>query len=170
MTDTKSGRSHGPGRRVAGRAQDDHRIDPYHGSKKPADGTLCPDCGAAFHVGRWQWGVGLTDVHAALCPACRRIRDDYPAGVIELRGGFVLHHMDEILGLARHHEAAEKAEHPLNRIMGITETAGGLELRTTDVHLLRRIGEALRRAYDGELHIAHDEAGHFVRVRWERLD
>ncbi len=170
MSETPSGRSHGPGRRIAGRAQDDHRIDPYHGAAKPREGTLCPDCGAAFHAGRWQWGVGLTDIHEALCPACRRVRDDYPAGVVELAGGFVLHHKDEILGLARHHEAAEKAEHPLNRIMAVTDTAGGLEIKTTDIHLPRRIGEALRRAYDGELHITHDEEGYFVRVRWERAD
>lgn len=170
MSETASGRSHGPGRRIAGRAQEDHRIDPYRDSRKPEDGTLCPDCGAGFHAGRWQWGVGLGDIHHALCPACRRIRDDYPAGVIELQGDFVLHHKDEILGLARHHEAAETAEHPLNRIMGCTETAGGLELKTTDIHLPRRIGEALRRAYDGKLDIAHDEDGYFVRVRWERHD
>jgi hypothetical protein len=87
MSETRSGISHGRGRRVAGRAQDDHRIDPYQSSTKPVEGTVCPDCGAAFHAGRWQWGVELTDIHEALCPACRRIRDDYPAGVVDLAGG-----------------------------------------------------------------------------------
>ena len=76
MSDSRSGSSHGPGRRIAGRAQDDHRIDPYHAAAKPEGGTLCPDCGAAFHAGRWQLGAGLGDIHNELCPACRRIRDD----------------------------------------------------------------------------------------------
>lgn len=170
MSETRSGSSHGPGRRIAGRAQDDHRIDPYHSSNRPVEGSVCAECGAAFHAGRWHWGVGLTDIHEALCPACRRVHDDYPAGVVELAGGFVLHHKDEILGLARHHEVAEKAEHPLNRIMAVTDTAGGHQIKTTDIGLPRRIGEALRWACDGELDVAYDEEVYFARVRWERAD
>jgi NMD protein affecting ribosome stability and mRNA decay len=170
MSETDRGDPHGTGRRIAGHAQDDHRIDPYHGTAKPKEGMLCPECGAAFHAGRWQWGIGLTDIHHALCPACRRIRDDQPAGIVELEGGFVSHHKEEIINLARNLEALEKAEHPMNRIMRIHEMVLGLEIRTTDIHLPRRIGEALKRAYDGALTIDHDKKGYFVRVRWERND
>lgn len=38
-------------------------------------------------------------------------------------------------------------EHPLSRIMGIERRPEGLVISTTDTHLPRRIGEALKHAY-----------------------
>ena len=78
----------------------------------------------------------------------------------------VRQHKDQIIGLARNEEAAEKGEHPLNRIISIEETDEGLVISTTDIHLPRRIGEALKRAFHGELAMHFDEAGYFVRVDW----
>jgi hypothetical protein len=37
--------------------------------------------------------------HRAVCPACKRINDDYPAGVIQLSGSFFGQHKEEILNL-----------------------------------------------------------------------
>jgi len=68
-----------------------------------------------------------------------------------LRGDIVRQHKDQIVGLARNEEAAEKGEHPLDRIISIEETNEGLVISTTDIHLPRRIGEALKRAFHGEL-------------------
>lgn len=39
------------------------------------------------------------------------------------------------------------------------------EIRT-DIHLARRIGEALRRAFRSELEMHLDDEGYFVRVDW----
>ncbi len=39
---------------------------------------------------------------------------------------------------------------------------------TTDIHLPRRIGEALKRAYDGMLELDYDEDGYFLRASWTR--
>jgi hypothetical protein len=72
----------------------------------------------------------------------------------------------EIVRLARHQEEAERQEHPLNRIMDIREQLGSLVIRTTDIHLPRRIGEAVQRAYKGGLKSQFDEASYFVRVDW----
>lgn len=58
-----------------------------------------------------------------------------------LHGDIVRQHKDQVLGLARNEEAAEKGEHPLNRIIGIEETDEGLVISTTDIHLPRRIGK-----------------------------
>ncbi|MDD5035907.1 MAG: hypothetical protein PHE55_14250, partial [Methylococcaceae bacterium] len=54
--------------------------DPYKSRSKPQEPTVCPDCGAIFHGGRWQWGETPADAHQEPCPACHRIRDKLPAG------------------------------------------------------------------------------------------
>lgn len=40
-------------------------------------------------------------------------------------------------------------------------------ITTTDIHLPRRIGEAVKRAYHGNLKEHFEEDGYFVRVDWE---
>jgi hypothetical protein len=99
-------------------------------------------------------------------PACRRINDCFPAGTVTLHGDIARQRKDEVIGLARNEEAAEKGEHPLNRIVDIGETDEGLVISTTDIHLPRRMGEALKRAHRGELTMHFDEEGYFVRVNW----
>lgn len=75
-------------------------------------------------------------------------------------------HRDELIALIRHHERSEAAEHPLNRILAIRDTATGLQVTTTDVHLPRRIGEALANHHHGTLSIHFDEGECFARVHW----
>jgi hypothetical protein len=48
--------------------------------------------------------------------------------------------------LACHEETVEKAEHRLNRIVNIERTDIGWVIATTDIHLPRRVGEAIKRA------------------------
>jgi hypothetical protein len=157
-------------RRIAGHAQQDHILDPYRRQQKLADGTVCPQCGAAFHDGRWQWLAPPRPTAEELCAACRRINDKLPAGILRLRGPFVREHKEAIIHLARHQEAAEKNEHPLNRIIGIEEDADGISIETSDIHLPRRIGEAVERSWHGKLTIDYEEDGYFVRVDWNRGD
>jgi hypothetical protein len=73
-----------------------------------------------------------------------------------------------MIRLARHQEEAEKQEHPLNRIISIEEGAQGVMINTTDIHLPRRIGEAVRPAFHGEIEENFEEDGYFVRVTWMR--
>jgi hypothetical protein len=37
----------------------------------------------------------------------------------------------------------------------------------SDIHLPRRIGEALRRAHRGELDFHYEEGGNLLRVSWQ---
>jgi hypothetical protein len=99
-------------RRIAGHAQQDHILDPYQRRQKLHEGTVCPQCGALYHAGRWQWGTKGEGTDQELCAACRRINDKFPAGVVTLRGDFAQEHKEEMISLARHQEAAEKKEHP----------------------------------------------------------
>lgn len=153
-------------RRIAGRAQLDSPSDPYQLHRKLREGTVCPQCGAVYHGGRWQWSPRPQTALEALCAACRRSNDRLPAGLVILKGAVAQERKDEIIRLARHQEEAEKAEHPLNRIMTITEDAQGITIATTDIHLPRRIGEALARAFGGVPDIDFEEEGYFVRVTW----
>ena len=142
--------------------------DPYKTRLKLPEPSVCPDCGAAFHKGRWTWMPAPEGANAVRCQACHRISDNYPAGIVTLRGGFLARHQTEILNLARNQEALEKGEHPLHRIMAVAKRRGEVEIATTDIHLPRRIGQALRDAYGGTLEIDYDKEGYFVRIAWTR--
>lgn len=143
--------------------------DPYKTKRKVHEPTVCPRCKVVYHQGRWQWMDSWPfNSHEELCPACRRTQDNYPAGVVTLSGDFVLTHRDELIQLARHHEALEKAEHPLDRIMAVEEIPNGIVIKTTDIHLPHRLGEALHHAYKGELDVHYDREGYFARVNWKR--
>ena len=155
-------------RRISGRAQQDHILDPYQRQQKLHEGTACPQCGAVYHQGRWRWVTKAEGAGEELCAACRRINDKFPAGVVTLRGDFAREQKQELIHLARHQEEAEKQEHPLNRIIGIEEDAQGIVISTTDIHLPHRIGEAIKRAFRGEIEDNFEKDGYFVRVTWTR--
>ena len=146
----------------------EHVHDPYKTRLKLPDSTVCPQCGALFHKGRWTWGNQPLKAKEGLCQACHRINDKYPAGILTLSGGFIRGHRREILNLARNTEAVEKAEHPLHRNIAIEDRGEEIEVTTTDIHLPRRIGQALHDAYKGEIDFHYDAEGYFVRVNWRR--
>jgi hypothetical protein len=168
-SNSKAPGTRGSGRRTWGRAQDDERGDPYRLKEKPSEPAVCDGCGVIHQHGRWQWGETVSGAHRLTCPACRRIKDDVPAGVVSLSGKFLLQHHDEIMHIIKAQEQAENTEHPMNRIMDIeAEKADTITVRTTDVHLPRRIGESIERACHGTLAEHFDEDGYFVRVNWHR--
>lgn len=143
--------------------------DAYKSKGKLPEPTVCPQCGAVFHKGRWQWLQVPADAHQETCPACHRIQDDYPAGFVTLQGDFFHAHRDEIMHLVRNMEKREQAEHPLQRIMGVEEMKGNDTLvSTTDPHLARGIGEALHHAYQGELEFHYNPEENLLRVSWKR--
>ncbi len=145
--------------------------DPYKLRLKLQDPAVCPQCGAVYEGNRWRWAEKRpTDAQETLCQACQRINDDYPAGEVTLSGHFLQDHKSEILRLARNQEELEKGERPLHRIMNIEEGSEEVVITTTDIHLPRRIGEALHRAYKGDFDFHYDEEGYFVRVHWKRDD
>ncbi len=142
--------------------------DPYKTRLKLRDPTVCPQCGAVYRKGRWTWTAAPAGAIEERCQACHRTNDAYPAGEVTLRGGFLRKHKAEILNLARNQEKLENGEHPLHRIIGVEDSAGEIGITTTDIHLPRRIGQALHNAYEGALDIHYDKDGHFIRVNWAR--
>ena len=142
--------------------------DSYKSSRKLHEPTRCPECGAVYHKGRWTWGAAPTDAHEEKCPACHRIHDKFPAGYVTLKGEFFRGQREQILHLVKHHEVKEKAEHPLQRIMGIEDTSEGVVVTTTDTHLARDIAEALHNAYKGDLDYHYNKDENLLRASWSR--
>jgi hypothetical protein len=85
-----------------------------------------------------------------------------------LEGDFVREHADEALHLLRNVESRKTAEHPLQRIMDIARDNGGVTVTTTDPHLARALGEAVRRAYRGRLEFHYNPGQNLLRVHWAR--
>ncbi len=143
--------------------------DTFATARKPAGPCVCPDCDAVFAGGRWTWGETPARARLSVCPACRRIRGRHPKGIVTLRGEWYATHRKEILALVTREERLAKEAHPLSRLMRVENgDDGSTVLSTTDIHLARRIGEALGRAGGGRLRYRFDRDREHVRVTWER--
>jgi hypothetical protein len=88
--------------------------------------------------------------------------------LLTVKGSFVDEQHEQVMGIVHNTEAKEKKEHPLSRIMGIERRREGLVISTSDTHLPRRIGEALKHAYHGYLSFHYDQDEDFIRVTWTR--
>lgn len=140
--------------------------DAYKSKAKPKEPTVCPQCNAVYHEGRWQWARVPADAHEELCPACHRINDQFPSGFVTLEGPFFQSHTDEVINLVRNHAQREKAEHPLKRIMAVEHSGEATVITTTDIHLARGIGDALEHAYGGKLDLHYNKEDNLLRVHW----
>ena len=146
----------------------EHDHDTYKSKRKLPEPTICAECKAVFHEGRWSWAPRPQGAHETLCPACERVRDHYPAGYVALSGRFLQDHREELLGLVHNIESREKAEHPLKRIIATEDQDGAVLITTTDIHLARTIGDALHHAYEGKLNYQYAEESNILHVSWER--
>jgi NMD protein affecting ribosome stability and mRNA decay len=134
---------------------------------KAAGAVKCTECGVVQHAGRWYWGAPpLAELRAGICPACQRKRERYPAGTLQLHPGF-LAHKKEVLQLIRNVERAEKAEHPLERLMEVEETDGHLVVSTTGIHIARQIAHRLARRFHQKARIRYAKQEDLIHVEWE---
>ncbi len=130
----------------------------------------CPRCGASYRNGRWTWRRAPVGAYEAVCPACERIEANYPAGVLHARGSFARENRPELVRLLENLEDRERSDHPLKRIISISEEDDGFSVTVTDAKLALTFGRALEKAYAGRL----DQPGttsdveNLVRVQWTR--
>ncbi len=144
------------------------RHDTYKSRGKLQEPTVCGGCGAVYLDGRWSWTAAPKGSRKAVCSACRRVADRFPAGRIEIGGEFFMKHRDEVLRLVRNVEATEKKERPLERIMAIEDDINQTVVTTTGIHVARRIGESLSRSYQGEFNFRYGAGDDTIRVNWSR--
>lgn len=158
---------HGPQRY---QMYEDRVQDPYLSRGKLTEPTVCPECSAVYHKGSWKWKSAPRDAAMHLCPACQRIQDHVPAGILWISGDYYVEHKDEILQLIRHTEEREKAQHPLERIISMDESKDGrqIEITFTGIHLTKGVGAALQHAHHGHFEITFSERDDVVRASWQR--
>jgi len=106
------------------------------------------------------------DRHGIVCPACERIRDGAPSGVLMLTGEFVAKHRDEIFGLVSNEKTRAKAEHPLSRLINIKDQAQAVVITTTDPDLTRHTREGLHHAHHGTLTLRYKKDEDLILVNW----
>lgn len=140
--------------------------DPYMTKGKLEEPTVCPQCKAVYSEGRWHWGSHPKIAHEALCPACHRVKDKFPAGFVTLEGEYFKSHHGEIMSLVSHEAEREREAHPLKRIMEIQEQDGSVLITTSDIHLAREIGDAVEKAYKGMLEYHYNPQENLLRVHW----
>lgn len=145
--------------------------DPYR-LPRVEGAAICPQCNAVYQGGNWTWkhpeNTVIHDARTVKCPACRRIVDDMPAGTLTLSGSFLQKHRKEIINLIENTEKKEKAEHALERIINLTDSAADLIVTTTGIHLANRLGHALEAAFKGTVDYQYGDDEYGLTVNWTR--
>jgi len=159
--------------------------DPYQPQRALAEGTICADCGAVYHGGRWTLDEELRrklerdraraqaaqphpSNHSTLCTGCRKAHDHDPGGVVTLRGDYLPRHREEILNLIRNEEKKAVGINPTERIIRIQEEGDRMVIETTNEKLAQRLGRAVHRACSGDIQYRWSEDNKLARVEWVR--
>ncbi len=153
----------------------DTAADPYLLAEGANGMAVCKKCHAVFHSKRWYLDEDLykkkieqKTTSKVLCPACRKVKDKFPGGILKLRGEFLDDHKDEILNLIKNEEQRARAFNPLEKIMSINDIERGIEITTTNEKLAQRIGKSLYKAYQGKVHYKWSDDTKLLRAEWER--
>jgi NMD protein affecting ribosome stability and mRNA decay len=133
-----------------------------------SDGTSCRGCGAVYKNKRWQLEGAAAGGNQILCPACQRMEDNVPAGVLRLSGPYLSDHKEEIMNSLRSTEASSRVKNPLGRIMEIREEDNGITITTTEDKLAQKLGRQIFKSQRGELHYKWSYDPRQVRVEWSR--
>ena len=142
--------------------------DPYALRTKLSEHSICPSCGAVYHSGHWQWLAPPQHAKEVVCTACRRTAERMPAGYLYIEGTFAHDHRTELLELINNRAARARDEHPMQRVMSVETEGEKTVVTTTDVHLARNLGSALKSAFQGTLDVKYSADEHLVRAYWRR--
>lgn len=157
------------------RANLDTASDPYIPKGHRKDYTICERCHIVYHLNRWYIDDKLynalknnPDINKVVCPACKKIEQNYPLGIVTIKGSFFKEHKDEILNLITHEAVKSREINPLERIIAQNPDKDDYIITTTSEKLAQKIGRALHKAYRGEVKYSWSEDNKFIRVFWER--
>jgi len=149
--------------------------DPYISATRNNLMAVCTKCHTVYYNKRWyideelyQKKILMKKIDKVLCPACRKIKDNFPGGIVRLRGSFLNNHKDEIINLIRNEEERARGYNPLERIIKIKDISNELEVTTTNEKLAQRIGKSIHKACQGKVEYKWSEDTKLLRVNWER--
>jgi hypothetical protein len=138
--------------------------------------SVCGECHSVYKNKRWYADPDLYEVtrkkagsRETVCPACLKIRDNFPGGILTLKGSYVVSHKQELMNLIKNEEERARAFNPLERIMTVQENGfGKLVVSTTNEKLAQRLGRSIKKAFHGEVSYNWSHDNKLVRVEWER--
>jgi len=138
--------------------------------------SVCEGCRAVNMNKRWyasnkvdETALHHPDAAMIVCPACLKIRDNFPGGIVTLKGDYVLPHKKDLLKLIKNEEERARGLNPLERVMSVKENGyGSLVINTTNERLAQRLGRAIKKAFHGEVAYNWSHDNKLVRVDWER--
>ncbi|HEY3308527.1 MAG TPA: BCAM0308 family protein [Desulfuromonadaceae bacterium] len=137
--------------------------------------AVCTECKALYWNKRWYLdesvSTGLSNDmirKEVLCPACHRIHDNNPAGIVTYSGDYLLKHKVEIINTIKNSEEKARMKNPLARIMDIKEDQGSMIVSTTDDKLAQKLGRDIYKAHSGSLEYRWSRENNFLRVNWNR--
>ncbi len=150
--------------------------DPYRPRGATKKVSVCADCRAVYMNKRWYAdeelytkAVRRDDTATTTCPACLKIRDGFPGGIVTLMGDYVLPHKQDVLNLIKNEEERARGFNPLERVISITENGSGkIVITTTNEKLAQRLGRAMKKAFSGEVAYHWSHNNKLVRVDWKR--
>jgi hypothetical protein len=150
--------------------------DTYIPRSSPKGMLHCRGCGAIYYRRRWtltpppdirDWAEFREGVRTVLCPACRKIGDQYPLGEV-LLAGVSQGEREEIVHILRNAEKTARANNPLERIMDLVAKGSTWKVTTTTENLAQRLGRCLVKARGGKVAYKWSHNNKFVRVLWEK--
>lgn len=150
--------------------------DPYLLKSATRKVSVCGGCRAVYMNKRW-YAKGLVYETAVknpanaqvVCPACHKIRDNFPGGIVTLKGDYVLPHKKDLVQLIKNEEERARGTNPLERVMSVKENGyGSLVIFTTNEKLAQRLGRAIKKAFHGEVAYNWSHDNKLARVDWER--
>lgn len=150
--------------------------DPYLPKGASRKISVCGGCHAVYKNKRWYGESALYDAvvkisgtAATVCPACLKIRDNFPGGIVTLKGDYVLPHKQDLLNLIRNEEARARGFNPLERVMSVKENGfGSIVISTTNEKLAQRLGRAIKKAFHGDVTYQWSHDNKLARVEWVR--
>ncbi len=142
------------------------------GMKEPA---ICQTCQSVYRQKRWQLdppaASQLADDPATqwvTCPACQKVAERYPEGILTLRGSYLWNHEQEIRNILDNAVARFSSRNPLERIIRVQRSDDALIIETTANKLAEQLGRSLQKAHSGALQIDWQGTPVVCRVQWER--
>jgi hypothetical protein len=150
--------------------------DPYLPRGASRKVSVCEGCSAVYQNKRWyaegavyEAAVKNPESVKLVCPACLKIRDNFPGGIVTLKGDYVLPHKQDLMNLIKNEEARARGFNPLERVMSVKENGhGSIVISTTNEKLAQRIGRAIKKAFHGEVTYRWSHDNKLARVDWVR--
>ncbi len=150
--------------------------DPYLPRGASRQVSVCEGCHAVCMNKRWyadgdvyETAIKNPETVMMVCPACLKIRDHFPGGIVTLKGDYVLPHKQDLMNLVKNEEERARGLNPLERVMSVKENGyGSIVISTTNEKLAQRLGRAIKKAFHGEVTYRWSHDNKLARVDWVR--